>query len=154
MGKVEIYDTTLRDGSQTEGISFSVEDKLRITEKLDELGLHYVEGGWPGASGGDPRFGAWGETVEVWVDGSTPGPGNGTPENPFSDIRSAVAGYDLALASDSPCLDIGADTGRCEAAGATTRLVHVAPGTYDLDDVLLCCRVTLEGAGADRIAKN
>jgi 2-isopropylmalate synthase len=47
---VKIYDTTLRDGAQTEGISFSVSDKLRIAEKLDELGVHYIEGGWPGAN--------------------------------------------------------------------------------------------------------
>jgi len=50
MRQVEIYDTTLRDGSQTEDIAFSVEDKLRITEKLDELGVHYIEGGWPGSN--------------------------------------------------------------------------------------------------------
>jgi len=48
--KVELYDTTLRDGSQTEGISFTVTDKLRILKKLDELGIHYVEGGWPGSN--------------------------------------------------------------------------------------------------------
>ncbi|MGH7442974.1 MAG: hypothetical protein ACREKE_09910, partial [bacterium] len=45
--KVDIYDTTLRDGSQTEDISYSVEDKLAIAEKLDELGMDYIEGGWP-----------------------------------------------------------------------------------------------------------
>ncbi|MFA4918985.1 MAG: citramalate synthase [Thermodesulfovibrionales bacterium] len=56
MRKIEIYDTTLRDGAQTEGISFSVEDKLRITEKLDELGVHYVEGGWPGANPRDLEY--------------------------------------------------------------------------------------------------
>jgi 2-isopropylmalate synthase len=50
MRRVEIYDTTLRDGAQSEEIAFSVEDKLRITEKLDELGIHYVEGGWPGSN--------------------------------------------------------------------------------------------------------
>jgi 2-isopropylmalate synthase len=50
MRRIEIYDTTLRDGAQTEDVSFSVEDKLRITEKLDELGLHYIEGGWPGSN--------------------------------------------------------------------------------------------------------
>ena len=50
MRNIEIYDTTLRDGAQSEDISFSVEDKLRITEKLDELGVHYIEGGWPGAN--------------------------------------------------------------------------------------------------------
>ncbi len=53
---VEIYDTTLRDGSQTEEISFSVEDKLRILRKLDEFGVHYVEGGWPGAIPKDDEF--------------------------------------------------------------------------------------------------
>ena len=46
---VEIYDTTLRDGTQGEGVSFSVADKLRVAEKLDAFGVHYVEGGWPGA---------------------------------------------------------------------------------------------------------
>jgi len=48
--EVKLYDTTLRDGAQTEGISFSVTDKVRITEKLDELGVHYIEAGWPGAN--------------------------------------------------------------------------------------------------------
>lgn len=47
MEPVLLYDTTLRDGSQREGISFTVEDKLRITEKLDELGIHYIEGAGP-----------------------------------------------------------------------------------------------------------
>ncbi len=47
MSVIELYDTTLRDGAQTEGISYSVQDKLRITEKLDALGLHTIEGGWP-----------------------------------------------------------------------------------------------------------
>ena len=54
--QIEIYDTTLRDGSQTEGISFSVNDKLRITEKLDELGVHFIEGGWPGANPKDVTY--------------------------------------------------------------------------------------------------
>lgn len=54
--KVKLYDTTLRDGAQTEGISFSVSDKLRIAEKLDELGVHYIEGGWPGANPKDVEF--------------------------------------------------------------------------------------------------
>ncbi|MFH0918765.1 MAG: citramalate synthase [Fibrobacterota bacterium] len=44
---VKIYDTTLRDGNQARGISLSLEDKLRIAKKLDELGVHYIEGGWP-----------------------------------------------------------------------------------------------------------
>jgi len=54
--KVEIYDTTLRDGAQREGISFSVVDKLHIARKLDELGVHYIEGGWPGSNPKDADF--------------------------------------------------------------------------------------------------
>ena len=53
---ITIYDTTLRDGSQTEGISFSVNDKLKIAEKLDQLGVHYIEGGWPGSNPKDKEF--------------------------------------------------------------------------------------------------
>ncbi|MFH1025721.1 MAG: citramalate synthase [Nitrospirota bacterium] len=56
MRRIEIYDTTLRDGAQTEGISFSVEDKIRISEKLDELGIHYIEGGWPGSNPRDLEY--------------------------------------------------------------------------------------------------
>ncbi len=54
--QVEIYDTTLRDGSQGEGINFSALDKLRIAEKLDAFGVHYVEGGWPGSNPKDMEF--------------------------------------------------------------------------------------------------
>ncbi|MEO5802751.1 MAG: citramalate synthase [Verrucomicrobiota bacterium] len=54
--EVEIYDTTLRDGSQGEGINFSVLDKLRIAEKLDAFGIHYIEGGWPGSNPKDIEF--------------------------------------------------------------------------------------------------
>ena len=53
---VEIYDTTLRDGTQGEGVSFSVEDKLRVAEKLDAFGVHYIEGGWPGSNPKDIEF--------------------------------------------------------------------------------------------------
>ncbi len=53
---ITIYDTTLRDGSQTEGISFTVNDKLKITEKLDSLGVHYIEGGWPGSNPKDRDY--------------------------------------------------------------------------------------------------
>lgn len=53
---VEIYDTTLRDGSQGEGISYSVKDKLRIAERLDQLGVAFIEGGWPGSNPKDQQF--------------------------------------------------------------------------------------------------
>ncbi|MDO8525787.1 MAG: citramalate synthase [Candidatus Omnitrophota bacterium] len=56
MDKIELYDTTLRDGAQSEGISFSVNDKLKISEKLDSLGVHFIEGGWPGANIKDMEF--------------------------------------------------------------------------------------------------
>ena len=54
--RVEIYDTTLRDGSQLEGISLTVEDKLKIARQLDRLGVAYIEGGWPGANPKDVEF--------------------------------------------------------------------------------------------------
>ncbi|HEX6767302.1 MAG TPA: citramalate synthase [Polyangiaceae bacterium] len=53
---VEIYDTTLRDGSQREGISYTLEDKLRIARKLDEFGVAFIEGGWPGSNPKDVEF--------------------------------------------------------------------------------------------------
>lgn len=53
---IYVYDTTLRDGSQREGISFSLEDKIKITRKLDELGIHYIEGGWPGSNPKDVAY--------------------------------------------------------------------------------------------------
>lgn len=54
--RVQLYDTTLRDGSQMEGISLSVEDKIRITKKLDELGLEWIEGGFPGSNPKDAEY--------------------------------------------------------------------------------------------------
>ena len=53
---VTIFDTTLRDGTQGEGISLSVDDKLKIAAKLDLLGVHYIEGGWPGSNNKDIEF--------------------------------------------------------------------------------------------------
>lgn len=54
--KVFLYDTTLRDGAQAEGVSFSLEDKIRIAQKLDEFGIHYIEAGWPGSNPKDNEF--------------------------------------------------------------------------------------------------
>jgi 2-isopropylmalate synthase len=56
MSDVTLYDTTLRDGTQMEGISLSVEDKLRIAERLDQLGVQFIEGGWPGSNPKDEEF--------------------------------------------------------------------------------------------------
>jgi 2-isopropylmalate synthase len=54
--RVEFYDTTLRDGAQSEDIAFTLTDKLRITEKLDEFGMQYIEGGWPGSNPKDLQY--------------------------------------------------------------------------------------------------
>ena len=56
MTQIQLYDTTLRDGAQQEGISFSIEDKLKIAQKLDELGIDFIEGGWPGSNPKDTEF--------------------------------------------------------------------------------------------------
>ncbi|MEP6757417.1 MAG: citramalate synthase [Chthonomonadales bacterium] len=54
--RIEVYDTTLRDGAQGEGVNFSLEDKVRIARKLDEFGMDYIEGGWPGSNPKDIEF--------------------------------------------------------------------------------------------------
>jgi 2-isopropylmalate synthase len=54
--QIHLYDTTLRDGTQREGLSLSADDKLKITRELDALGIHYVEGGWPGSNPKDAEF--------------------------------------------------------------------------------------------------
>ena len=56
MSGIRLYDTTLRDGTQRQGVSLSVEDKLKIARKLDELGIDFIEGGWPGANPKDEEF--------------------------------------------------------------------------------------------------
>ena len=54
--RLYLFDTTLRDGAQTQGVDFSVADKLRIAGVLDQLGIDYVEGGYPGANATDTEF--------------------------------------------------------------------------------------------------
>src|SRR5579863_7683393 len=54
--KIQIYDTTLRDGCQSEDVSLTTEDKLQIAERLDDLGVDYIEGGWPGSNPRDAAF--------------------------------------------------------------------------------------------------
>jgi 2-isopropylmalate synthase len=56
MKRIQVYDTTLRDGAQGENVSFSVDDKLNIAKKLDDLGVDYIEGGWPGSNAKDVAF--------------------------------------------------------------------------------------------------
>ena len=54
--RLYIFDTTLRDGQQTQGVDFTAEDKVRISHALNDLGIDYVEGGWPGANPTDTDF--------------------------------------------------------------------------------------------------
>jgi len=81
---IQLYDTTLRDGTQMEGISLSVDDKLKIARRLDELGVAFIEGGWPGSNPKDAEFFArareleW-RTARIAAFGSTCRVG-GTPE--------------------------------------------------------------------------
>ena len=56
MNTVEVYDTTLRDGTQGESVSLSVDDKLKITQLLDDMGVTYIEGGWPGSNPKDAAY--------------------------------------------------------------------------------------------------
>ena len=77
--EVLIYDTTLRDGTQGERVNFSAEEKLRIAQRLDEMGFHYIEGGWPGSNPKDMRFFELGKRMtfkhaRLAAFGSTPGP--------------------------------------------------------------------------------
>ena len=84
---IQIYDTTLRDGTQREGISLSCDDKLRIASKLDRLGVAFIEGGWPGSNPKDAEFFdrakemAW-ETAQIAAFGSTRRAGNAPEEDP------------------------------------------------------------------------
>ena len=100
--RVLIYDTTLRDGAQGEGISLTVEDKLKITRKLDELGVAYVEGGWPGSNPKDIEYFQRVRSLPLHharlaAFGSTRRAGIGVEED--ANIRAL-------LAADTPCVAI------------------------------------------------
>ncbi|MEQ9350792.1 MAG: citramalate synthase, partial [Alphaproteobacteria bacterium] len=82
---VFLYDTTLRDGAQTQGVDFSVQDKVNLARALDRLGIDYVEGGWPGANPTDNAF--FGKppllsTARLAAFGMTRRPGRSTDNDP------------------------------------------------------------------------
>src|SRR2546429_7861373 len=54
--KIQVYDTTLRDGCQSEDVSLTLEDKLEVARRLDDVGIDYIEGGWPGSNERDAAF--------------------------------------------------------------------------------------------------
>ncbi len=68
---LDLYDTTLRDGTQREGVTLSVDDKLRVARRMDELGVAYIEGGWPGANPKDTQFFARAADGELHLDSAT-----------------------------------------------------------------------------------
>ncbi len=68
---LDLYDTTLRDGTQREGVILSVDDKLRVARRMDELGVAYIEGGWPGANPKDTAFFARAADGELRLDNAT-----------------------------------------------------------------------------------
>ncbi|MFQ5911607.1 MAG: citramalate synthase [Nitrospinota bacterium] len=91
--QIALYDCLLRDGTQAEEIAFSVEDKIRIAEKLDDLGIDYIEGGWPGSNPKDMEFFAAGKRLKLSharlaAFGSTRRAGNRTSEDP--NIRALI----------------------------------------------------------------
>jgi isopropylmalate/homocitrate/citramalate synthase len=70
--RIFTFDTTLRDGTQGEAVSFSVDDKLVIAQKLDELGIDYIEGGWPGSNPKDKEFFSRARELDLKHAGSPP----------------------------------------------------------------------------------
>jgi 2-isopropylmalate synthase len=87
MKSICLYDTTLRDGSQSEDVTFTVEDKIRISHKLDELGMHYIEGGWPGSNPKDIDYfekinNESFRQAKIVAFGSTRYPGNKAEDDP------------------------------------------------------------------------
>jgi 2-isopropylmalate synthase len=107
--KLQLYDTTLRDGAQQEGISFSVADKLKVTQKLDELGIHFIEGGWPGANPKDTEFFAKARNLKL--------------------SNSALVAFGSTRHPDSSAVK---DTGLRTLVAAGTRIVTIVGKSWDL----------------------
>jgi 2-isopropylmalate synthase len=108
--RVEIFDTTLRDGSQAEGLSLTVADKFRVAEQLDRLGVHYIEGGWPGANPKDKEFFVRASAGELALAGaklvafgSTRKAGGRAETDPvMADLAGAGTDYVCLVAKSSP----------------------------------------------------
>ena len=171
--RVQLYDTTLRDGSQMEGISLSVEDKIRITKKLDELGIEWIEGGFPGSNPKDADYFHRLRTVElknakVSAFGGTRKPGLTCEVDP--NIQSIVAAEtpgvtlvgkasmfqvrEILETSAEENLAMIADTvGYFKQLGKTVYFdaEHFFDGFFDDPDYSLQCLATAARAGADAL---
>src|SRR5579862_9205674 len=89
--KIFTFDTTLRDGTQGEAVSFSVVDKLFITQKLDELGIDYIEGGWPGSNPKDKEFFSRARELELKHSKLTAFGATRFAKNPVQEDRNVLA---------------------------------------------------------------
>src|SRR5690349_22458911 len=89
--KIFTFDTTLRDGTQGEAVSFSVEDKLAIARKLDEFGIDYIEGGWPGSNPKDEEFFQRAREVNFTHSRLTAFGSTRLAKNPVHEDRSVIA---------------------------------------------------------------
>jgi len=92
MQSVTLYDTTLRDGTQGEQVTLSAEDKLSIARKLDDFGIHYIEGGWPGSNPKDARFFHMARKTPFGPPGSRP-----------SGARESRAARPIPIPTSPPC---------------------------------------------------
>jgi 2-isopropylmalate synthase len=171
--RVQLYDTTLRDGSQMEGISLSVEDKIRITRKLDELGLEWIEGGFPGSNPKDAEYfrrlrEVKLRTAKVSAFGGTRKPGvtcetdaniqslvaAGTPGITLVGKASMYQVREILETSAEENLAMIADTVKYfKALGKTVFFdaEHFFDGYQDDPDYSLQCLATAARAGADAL---
>lgn len=171
--RVQLYDTTLRDGSQMEGISLSVEDKVRITRKLDELGLEWIEGGFPGSNPKDAEYfrrlkGIELRNAKVSAFGGTRKPGVSCEDDPnIQAIRAAETpgvtlvgkaslyqAREILQTSAEENLAMIADTVRYfKALGKTVFFdaEHFFDGFQGDPDYSLQCLATAARAGADAL---
>jgi parallel beta-helix repeat protein len=116
--------------------------------------------GYEAAPGGtniglDPLFCGWGRS-DIYVDPAHPGPGDGGPDDPYPDLRSALDGYSLSLSADSPCIgsgsggvDMGAGHAISDCPVGREARIHLGAGTYEIPLVSLAHHVSIIGAGPD-----
>lgn len=132
---------------------------IHIFEFPPDVSYSCVEGGWSGTGNidSDPRFVAWGNRTDIYIDASNAGFADGTQPHPFPDVKSALAIHSLRLADDSPCIgggesgvNMGADNGVGGSAGNTSVTFHLAAGQYNLSKCSFNYYVSLEGLHADQ----
>ena len=109
METILLYDTTLRDGTQGENINFSAKEKIQIAKRLDDFGIHYIEGGWPGSNPRDMQFFELAKDVDfqhakVTAFGSTRKPGIDPADDP--NLQALIAAVTTAVDIFGKTLDL------------------------------------------------